>query len=268
VKYRFGLFATGSGLCVAVLGAAVVLSSLEAGVPAHAAVAPPGKLNWNGDPSAPDMSGVWVRAEGQGVKPGAKAASKEGWGPWPAPLKGAFAVTWKKRVADEAAGRRTDDPVVRCMPAGMPRFMTGSNGPLLIIQSHQRVLMYRDGEGPRRIWLDGRPFPAPADLETFIKGTAIGRYEGSDLVIESVGFKDEPIDATGVPHSGQLKITERLHRVDAQTLKVDVSLIDALAYSKPMTTTVIYKTLNDPLWEPREFICTPKTNYHPERYVR
>ena len=34
-----------------------------------------------------------------------------------------------------------------------------------------------------------------------------------------------------------------------------------------MTTTVTYKASNDPLWEPHEFICTPRTDYHPDAYV-
>ena len=86
---------------------------------------------------------------------------------------------------------------------------------------------------------------------------------------EVIGLRtDYPIDSTGVPHGDKLKIVERFHRVDEQTLKVDITLTDADAYTRPMTATVIYKASNDPLWEPKEFVCTPQTNYHPEAYVR
>ena len=81
----------------------------------------PEKLSWYGDPKAPDISGVWVRVD----PPAAAGASKEGWMPWPPPLKGKFAETWRQRVADAAAGKRTDDPVQGCLPPGMPRYMTG-----------------------------------------------------------------------------------------------------------------------------------------------
>jgi hypothetical protein len=150
----------------------------------------------------------------------------------------------------------------------MPRFITGDRSPLLIIQSHQRVTFFRAGEPARRVWVDGRRLPAPDDVEPFLKGTAVGNYEGQELVIESRGFKDEPIDSTGVPHSDALQIVEHYHRIDDQTLKVDVVLKDPEAYSRPLNTSVIYKAVKDPLWEPQEFICTPKTNYHPDRYVR
>ena len=225
---------------------------------------PPQTLSWYGDPSAPDISGVWVRIE----SPGSGSTSKEGWTPFPPPLKGAFAATWRKRVADEAQGKRTDDPVRGCMPPGMPRFITGMTTPMLIIQTPGRVMLYRDGIPVRRIWLDGRPFPAAKDLESFSNGNAMGHYSGQDLVTELRGIRDQPIDSTGVPHSDDLVITERFHRVDADTLNVDVTLTDRTAYSRPMKSTVTFKRFADPLWEPREFLCTPQTDYHPGIYVK
>jgi hypothetical protein len=118
------------------------------------------------------------------------------------------------------------------------------------------------------VWLDSRSNPEPRELEEFSNGNAVGHYEGQDLVTEVIGFKDYPIDSTGVPHSEQLKIVERFQRVDEQTLKVVITLTDKLAYTRPMNTTVIYKTHGDPMWEPREFTCTPINDYHPENYVR
>ena len=47
-----------------------------------------------------------------------------------------------------------------------------------------------------------------------------------------------------------------------------MTLTDPLALTQPMTSTVTYTAVDDPLWEPREFICTPRTAYHPELYVR
>jgi hypothetical protein len=232
--------------------------------------APPEHLSWYGDPGAPNLSGVWIREQAKDDvgAPGSGGKSKEGWQPWPPPLKGAFAAVWKKRLADAAAGKRTDDPVRVCLPAGMPRYMTGSNLPLLIIQTPGRVTLYRDGNPVRRIWLDRRVLPKPADLEDFYDGNAIGHYEGVDLVTEIAGIKDEPIDSTGVPHSEKLRITERFHRVDDATLSVRITLTDPLAYSHTLTSVVTYKALSDPLWEPREFICKPEVDYHPEAYVR
>ncbi len=257
--------------CRAVLTATVfaILPALAGTASAQApAPASPDRLSWYGDSSAPNLSGVWMRADEAGGSSNTASRSKEGWQPWPPPLKPEFSAIWQTRVADAAAGKRTDDPVRGCLPPGMPRYMSGTNTPLLIIQTPGRVTQYRDGDPVRRIWLDGRSQPKPADLESFSNGNAVGRYEGQDLVTNVIGLKDQPIDSTGVPHSDGLVIAERYYRVDANTLKVDIELTDPTAYAAPMRTTVTYNALNDQSWEPKEFICTPRTNYHPETYVR
>lgn len=251
-------------LRIGVAAVTLAASSLGAAQSVAPAPMPPEKLSWYGDPKAPDISGVWVRVDA----PAAGGASKEGWGPWPPPLKGKYADAYRTRVADAAAGKRTDDPITACLPPGMPRYMTGTRSGLLIIQTPGRVTMYRDSAPVRRIWLDGHPFPNAKDLESFSNGNARGRYVSGDLVTEVIGIKDQPIDATGVPHSDDLKISERLHRVDATTLRVTVTLTDPTAYTRPLVSTVTYRASPDPLWEPREFICTPKTDYHPDLYVR
>lgn len=255
----------------AAIAAAGLIGSVAVAEPAAApaaAAAPvaraPSPVSWYGDPSAPDISGVWVRTDSGA----ASATSKEGWLPWPPPLKPAFASVWKKRLADATAGTRTDDPVRACLPPGMPRFITGTNGPLQIIQTPGRATLYRDGVPVRRIWTDGRSQPAAKDVEEFSNGNAVGRYVGAELVTDVIGVKDYPIDSTGVPHSPSLRIVERYRRIDAKTLRVTVTLTDPLAFTRPMTSVVTYAALDDPRWEPREFICTPSTNYHPEKYVR
>lgn len=224
---------------------------------------PPERLNWHGDSRAPDISGVWIRDDAASRT----AASKEGWSSWPPALTPSFAKTWRARVADAAAGKRTDDPMRACLPPGMPRFMTGMTGPLLIMQTPGRVTLYRDGSAVRRVWLDGRAPPAPKDLESFYNGTAAGRYEGQELVTDVRGMKDLPIDATGLPHSDGLRIVERFRRVDATTLRVELTLTDPVAYIRPIRSVVVYRA-GDPGWEPKEFICAPEKDFHPEMYVR
>ncbi|WP_174296670.1 hypothetical protein [Sphingomonas bacterium] len=222
----------------------------------------PERLSWFGDLAAPNLSGVWVRAA---TEP--SSASTEGWLPWPPPLTPTYAEKWRQRTAAAAAGKRDDDPVRTCQPPGMPRFDTGMTGPLLIIQTPGRIMLYRDGVPVRRVWLDGRPFPEARNLESFSNGNAMGRYEGGDLLVEVRGVRDQPIDTTGVPHSEDLVIAERFHRVDGTTLRLTVTLTDPTAYPHPLTTTVIYTASADRLWEPSEFLCKPLADYHPDAFV-
>jgi hypothetical protein len=254
--------------CRALLAVAAATLTATAGSAVAQAPAPtaPGKVSWYGDPGAPNLSGIWVRRDTSATGTPANR-SKEGWQPWPPPLKTHYLKIWKQRLADAAASKRTDDPVRGCMPPGMPRYMAGTNNPLQIIQTPGRVTLYRDGSPVRRIWVDGRTNPAPRDLEVFSNGNAVGHYEGTDLVTEVVGIKDQPIDNTGVPHSDDLKIVERFQRIDAQTLRVQLTLTDAIAFTRPMTSTVLYTALEDPYWAPKEFLCTPVTGYLPDTYV-
>lgn len=223
----------------------------------------PEKLNWHGDATAPDISGVWVRVDSAT----AAKSSKEGWLPWPPPLKPAFAKVWRERLAQQTAGNRKDDPVRACLPVGMPRFDTGMTTPMLIMQTPGRVTLYRDGMPVRRAWLDGRPTSAANDIESFSNGNSMGHYEGAELITKVVGIKNQPIDASGIPHSDDLVIAERFRRIDAATLQIQITLTDRTAFARPIKAVVIYKASDNPLWEPKEFLCTPETGYHPEAFV-
>ena len=146
--------------------------------------------------------------------------------------------------------------------------MAGMTGPLLIVQTPGRVTISREGLPVRRIWTDGRPLPKPRDLEQFFGGNSVGRYDGPALVTEVAGLRDQPLDATGVPHSDDLRVTERFHRIDRATLAVDIVATDPTAFSAPLTTHVIYHAEPDPRWEPHEVLCVPVTDTHADRYVR
>lgn len=236
--------------------------SLLAAVVAVIVAAPPvaaaDTVSWYGDPGAPDISGVWVMRPTPGP-------SREGWAPWPPPLRGDFAAIYAKRVAN--GGQRTDDPVRACLPPGMPRFMTGMTGALLIVQTLGRVTLSRAGLPVRRIWTDGRSLPPPKNLEPFFGGNSVGHYDGATLVTEVAGLRDQPLEATGVPHSDDLRLTERFRRVDKMTLVVDVTATDPTAFATVMTTHVTFTASTDPRWEPREVLCTPTTDFHPDQYV-
>ena len=260
VNYRAKAFCSAGALILALLPASFAMAQAQRPV-----VRPPQAVGWYGDPSAPNISGVWVLSG-----PAAKTPTKEGWLPWPAPLKGEYAKTWAARkVAKDADGGWKDDPVRACLPPGMPRYMTGTTTPLLIIQTPGRVTMYRDNSPVRRIWLDGRVNAAAADLEAFSNGNSIAHYEGGALVTKVEGLRtDYPIETSGLPHSEALVIEERITPQKDGTLLVDETLTDKDAFSRPMHSSVIYRPLNDPKWEPREFLCKPKTDYHPEAVVR
>jgi hypothetical protein len=256
-----------SSLAIALATLSLAVAAAEPSAPATQATGR--SLSWFGDPGSPDISGVWLLEVPATSPADASAGSRspEGWTPWPPPLRGAFATTWKSRIAAAKSGQRSDDPVKACLPAGMPRFITGMRGPLLIVQTPGRVAMTREFGPPRRIWLDGRSLPEADNLEQFFSGNSVGRYEGDALVVDTIGVKDLPIDSTGVPHSNKLVIRERYRRVSRDVLSVEVVVSDELALRRPMRTSLTFKAHADPLWELQDLVCVPDKSWHPELYV-
>jgi len=99
----------------------------------------------------------------------------------------------------------------------------------------------------RVIPLDGRPHLDPSIREYM--GDPRGHWEGNTLVIETTNFTD--LDAigsngAGYPgdpghHSAEMRLTERLTRVDANTLNYQVTVDDPKTWTKPWTILISLK---------------------------
>lgn len=176
-----------------------------------------------------DLSGVWqLRGTGGAesmtpdkdmppMTPWAKArfdAEKPGYGPRAAP--------------------GGNDPILQCDPIGFPRVMYMPT-PMEFVQTHDRILQFWEREHEwRPIWIDGRSAPEDTDPTWF--GYAIGHWEGDDtLVVQSGGFNDKTwLGPSGFPHSNEMRVTERYHRVDHDTIVLDLTVTDPTAYTQPV----------------------------------
>jgi hypothetical protein len=58
--------------------------------------------------------------------------------------------------------------------------------------------------------------------------------------------------APGVPHSDQLRISERIRRVAPEWLEIEVTLTDPVVLAEPFTVTNTYHRLDGEL---REYVC-------------
>ena len=88
----------------------------------------------------------------------------------------------------------------------------------------------------RVIPLDSRPHADPS-VHTWM-GDARGRFEGDTLVIETTNFTDRTGiggNGNGAVHSTELKLVERLTRVDADTLLYEFAVHDPTIYTQPWT---------------------------------
>ncbi|MBV9508344.1 MAG: hypothetical protein JO323_25415 [Acidobacteriia bacterium] len=111
----------------------------------------------------------------------------------------------------------------------------------------------------RVIPLDGRPH-AGQNIREYM-GDARGHWEGDTLVIETTNFTDKTsIGSNGVGyngeggrHSGGLRLTERLTRVDPYTLNYQVTIDDRETWTKPWTLSIPLKLDNN--YQLAEYAC-------------
>jgi hypothetical protein len=204
---------------------AVLLGTLaSASVPAAALAA-----------SAQDVSGIWWANTYQSqFKP-------EGGGAVPFTPQGADA--YKKTVAGLKDGSIEDAARKVCVPDGVPRILA-TPYPFQIFQSPGFVtLVYEQNHVFRTITLD-RPVPKDEDLVAYpyYSGNSFGHWEGDTLVVVSKGFNEKTfIDASGVPHSDQLHVTERIRKLNGGKVLEDVATIeDPVNFTKPWTVRFTY----------------------------
>ena len=135
-------------------------------------------------------------------------------------------------------------PNERCLPEGVPRAEL-LPFPFKIVQTaEQLVVLYEVDNTRRQIYLDGRPLPA--DPNPAWLGYSVGRWEGDTLAVDTTGFNDQvPIDAGSHPHSDQLHIRERFHRIDFGHMQLQISIDDPKMYTQPVTFTVTQLLMPD-----------------------
>jgi hypothetical protein len=148
----------------------------------------------------------------------------------------------------------TNDPVLKqCLPPGTPRIYL-QPFPFQIVQIPKEILMFYEYDHTvRQIFMDGRSHPS--DITPTYLGHSIGKWEGGTLVVDTVGFNDKTwLDRDGHPHSDQLHVTERFHRVDHDNMQIDITMEDPKALAKPWKTQLNFQLKPD--WDIMELACT------------
>ena len=119
-------------------------------------------------------------------------------------------------------------------PTGFPRIVNFELRPFQIVQTPTQVLMlYMFEHRWRVIWTDGRPLPKDPDPRWY--GYSVGRWEDDyTFVVDTVGMRQNTwVDNSGDPHSYDLRVQERYHRVNRTTLELTVVINDPQIYTKP-----------------------------------
>jgi hypothetical protein len=173
----------------------------------------------------------------------------------PPPLKPEYLSAWeaeRKRIAD--ANARGEPPVtgyVKCLPDGMPATMAAMF-PLEVLQSPGRVTIIEEAYNQvRRIYLNEAQIPID-DAEPGFWGHSVGHWQGDTLLVDTVGIK-ENVRFRDVPHSNQMRISERIKMLSPDFLEDRVTVTDPVYLTAPWSWTWEYR--RKPGYKIYEYVC-------------
>ena len=189
----------------------------------------------------PDLSGTWESRGYFGnlardLKPGELLMQ-----PWA-----------EAQVKDNQTNLHKNDPMVACMPPGVPRVELGGSAgmphPMKIVQTPSLVvLLYETSTNQtfRQVFLDGRALPKEPQ-PTWL-GYSVGRWEGDTLVVETTGFNGRTWVDTGAghPQTDAGRVIERFTRRDIGHMDIEITIDDPKAYLKPWNAKIPSTLLPD-----------------------
>ena len=176
-----------------------------------------------------------------------------------------------RRLAREApAGPEAFNLAERCLlgfNAGPPLRPGAYNNKVQIIQTPDTVAIVTEMIHDARIVpLDGRP-PLPKSIEQW-RGDSRGRWEGDTLVVETRNFPSSNAFIenrnTDSLRDGNLHLTERFRRLDADTLDYEFTMVDPTVWTRPWTATFTMTRLPELMFE---YACH-EGNYAMENMLR
>jgi hypothetical protein len=191
----------------------------------------------------PDLSGVWAGPQ-EATTFGSGEPPMQSW------VRTAFGQV--KPSYGPHAAPDSQDPVLVCLPPGMPRILL-MPFPMKIVQTPDEVIMlFEYDHFQRQIFLNRDDHPK--DLKPTYMGDSIGHWENDTLVVDTVGLTDKSwLDQVGHPHSSALHVTERIRRTDHDTLVDDLTFDDPKDYTARWSGEQVFKLR--PGWRLMEYIC-------------
>ncbi|HEY3823898.1 MAG TPA: hypothetical protein VGL82_05040 [Bryobacteraceae bacterium] len=213
----------------------------------------------------PDLTGVWgVYRGGRGADPKLAPPPAS-----PLVLKPEYAKPYEARRALEADSNKRGEQLAttgsQCIPYGVPTMMSVAIYPVEFIQTAKQVTIISEAFSEvRRVYMNV-PQAKPEDVAPGYYGRSVGRWDGDTLVVDTVGIKPSIGGYRGMPHSDQMRISERIRLVAPDYLHDQITINDPVVLEKPVTYTLGYKRM--PNYEMVEFVCDNNREYIDDKGV-
>ncbi len=197
-------------------------------------------------PPGQNFSGVWLIEGDHSV-----VRTLEGKLP---PMNIAAAARYAAAVKARQAGKPGFDTIQTCKPHGFPRILFAAY-PIEVLQEPRQVTFIHEVHHmPRMVYLD-LTLPPLQDMDPNWMGQSSGRWDSDTLVVASQGFNDlTTLDTAGLPHSSEMRVSERIRKIDADTLEDLITIDDPNTYTSKWHTRVTFK--RQPGLRLKEYVCT------------
>jgi hypothetical protein len=128
-------------------------------------------------------------------------------------------------------------------PPMLPNYFYNNN--YTIVQTKDVVMIMTEMVHDARMISMSRPTPVPKQIRPWM-GVSFGRWEGDTLVVETTNFHPEQLLRGS---SDSLKVIERFHRVDANTILYRFTVDDPSTFSQKWSGEVPFLKMNQLIYE-------------------
>ncbi|MBI1394111.1 MAG: hypothetical protein GC152_15370 [Alphaproteobacteria bacterium] len=158
-----------------------------------------------------------------------------------------------RQIRDENRANWIDrDPEIKCYLPGVPRANYMSHPFQILQNSDQTLFVYEYANAVRNINLVD---PGEAPIESWM-GQSYGRWEGDAFVIEVTAQNGQTwLDRAGNFTTPNLKVTERLTKIDDSHIRYVATLEDPSIYTRPWRIEMILYRMMEADGSLQEFNC-------------
>lgn len=163
------------------------------------------------------------------------------------------------------SGKESFEAMSRCWPGGVPGMMLFTAQPAYFVQLPKEVtILYSRGPYVRHVYLNAQHSANPAP--TWF-GESVGRYEGDELVVDTIGLSDKTfVDWYHTPHTTKMHVVERYKLIDGgKRLQGMVTVDDPGTFTTKWSALHYFIKHDTPLAD-SEYVCAENNdaNYFKE----